>query len=44
MYCIKVVCLYVFERIFLDHLESPDEAVRVVQAGKSIEGAKMVAK
>ncbi|KAL5510224.1 hypothetical protein EMCRGX_G005734 [Ephydatia muelleri] len=31
-------------RMYLDHLESPDEAVRVVQEGKSTEGAKMVAK
>ena len=30
--------------MYLDHLESPDEAVRVVQEGKSTEGAKMVAK
>ena len=35
----SVVC-----RINLDHLQNADEAVRVVRATQSIDGAKMVAK
>jgi WD repeat-containing protein 19 len=31
-------------RLNLDHLNNPEEAVRVVQETKSIEGAKMVAR
>lgn len=31
-------------RIDLDHLNDPQEAVRIVQETRSIEGAKMVAK
>ena len=33
-----------FARVYLDHLKQPEEAVRVVDESKSIEGAKMVAK
>lgn len=31
-------------RISLDHLKDPQEAVRIVQETRSIEGAKLVAK
>ena len=34
----------VVNRINLDHLQNADEAVRVVRATQSIDGAKMVAK
>jgi len=35
---------YVMTSINLDHLHNPDEAVRVVRATGSVDGAKMVAK
>ena len=31
-------------RINLDHLQNPEEAVKVVRETQSVEGAKMVAK
>ena len=31
-------------RINLDHLQNPEEAVRIVRETQSVEGAKMVAK
>ena len=31
-------------RINLDHLQNPEEAVRIVKETQSVEGAKMVAK
>lgn len=31
-------------RIYLDYLQNPEEAVRVVKESQSVEGAKMVAK
>ena len=42
------LCLHILPalhcRVYLDHLRSPDEAVRIVKESKSTEGAKMVAK
>ena len=37
-------CGYVCVRIYLDNLNQPEEASRVVQLSQSIEGAKMVAR
>ena len=47
--CYTVVCIvcYLFAqsyRLYLDHLQSPDDAVRIVKEQSSIEGAKMVAR
>lgn len=38
---VRHVCTHY--RVYLDQLESPDDAVRVVKQSESIEGAKMVA-
>ena len=31
-------------RIYLDHLQNPEEAVRIVKETQSVDGAKMVAR
>ena len=38
------VCFILLYRIYLDYLQNPEEAVRVVKETQSVEGANMVAK
>ena len=39
-----VVYCFFNARINLDHLQDPEEAVRIVKETRSVEGAKMVAR
>lgn len=39
-----VVYSFFGARINLDHLQNPEEAVRIVKETRSVEGAKMVAR
>ena len=40
----KITAISPLTRVHLDHLYSPEAAVRIVKESQSIEGAKMVAK
>lgn len=42
--CHEFLAWFVHCRVYLDHLKSPGDAVRVVKESQSTEGAKMVAK
>lgn len=44
MYLLLSCCFVLHARINLDHLQNPEEAVRIVKETQSVEGAKMVAR
>ena len=39
-----LVSSFNYDRIYLDHLQNPEEAVRIVKETQSVDGAKMVAR
>ena len=45
---VQIACIWMYNvfppRINLDHLQNPEEAVKIVRDTGSVEGAKMVAK